>query len=169
MDSDSDSDADSDSGPVTAANLEARSRKLDAKAKLDAELDLGMNQHDDEDMDEDDEAGADGDLVTFDLPTAEEREEEKKRGGGELHEVHRRIQDCVKVLSDFKALAAKDRCAGLCFISVDTTDSPSYRSRSEYTEHLLSDICAYYGYNEFLAEKLFNLFPVQEVNILFNK
>lgn len=108
-DSDSDSDADSDDGPVTAANMEARSRKLDAKAKLDEELDLGINQPGDDAMDEDDDDEGDDDLATFDLPTAEEREEEKKRGGGELQEVQRRIQDCVKVLVDFKALSAKDR------------------------------------------------------------
>ncbi len=37
------------------------------------------------------------------------------------------------------------------------------RSRAEYTEQLISDIASYYGYNEFLAEKLFQLFPVAEV------
>ena len=90
------------------SNIEARSRKLDARTKRDAELDLGINQEDEE-MDEDDDEGGEGDLVTFDLPTAEEREAEAKNGGPELHEVQRRIQDCARVLSDFKALAAKDR------------------------------------------------------------
>ena len=37
---------------------------------------------------------------------------------------------------------------------------------------LISDIASYYGYNEFLAEKLFNMFPVGEVSLsaptLFN-
>lgn len=37
------------------------------------------------------------------------------------------------------------------------------RSRSEYVEQLLSDIASYYGYNDFLTEKLFQLFPVAEV------
>lgn len=37
------------------------------------------------------------------------------------------------------------------------------RSRSEYVQQLISDIASYYGYNEFLAEKLFQLFPVAEV------
>ena len=37
------------------------------------------------------------------------------------------------------------------------------RSRSEYVEQLLSDIASYYGYNDFLVEKLFQLFPVAEV------
>ena len=36
-------------------------------------------------------------------------------------------------------------------------------SRSEYTDQLVSDIASYYGYNDFLAEKLFQLFPVAEV------
>ncbi|KAG9031849.1 rRNA (cytosine-C5-)-methyltransferase nop2, partial [Tulasnella sp. UAMH 9824] len=45
---------------------------------------------------------------------------------------------------DFKALAAEGR------------------SRSEHVEQLLQDIASYYGYNEFLTEKLFNLFSVSE-------
>jgi hypothetical protein len=39
----------------------------------------------------------------------------------------------------------------------------SLRSRSEYVEQLLSDIASYYGYNDFLVDKLFQLFPVAEV------
>ncbi|KAF8311308.1 NOL1/NOP2/sun family putative RNA met [Clavulina sp. PMI_390] len=144
VDSDSDDDDDSDSdgeGKITLANIEARSQKLDAKAARDAELDLGINQP--MDMDEDGEGDGE-DVEAFDLPTAEDREAEKKRGGGELQEVQRRMQDCARVLGDFKALGGKGR------------------SRSEYVEQLLADICTYYGYNAFLAEKLFNLFPVQE-------
>ena len=40
-------------------------------------------------------------------------------------------------------------------------------SRSEYVEQLVADIASYYGYNEFLAEKLFLLFPVPEVLFIF--
>jgi len=43
---------------------------------------------------------------------------------------------------------------------------PQFSSRSEYISQLLSDIASYYGYNEFLAEKLFQLFSVNEVSIL---
>ena len=39
----------------------------------------------------------------------------------------------------------------------------SCRSRAEYIQQLISDIASYYGYNDFLAEKLFQLFPVSEV------
>ena len=30
-------------------------------------------------------------------------------------------------------------------------------------QQLISDVASYYGYNDFLAEKLFQLFPVAEV------
>jgi ribosomal RNA methyltransferase Nop2 len=40
------------------------------------------------------------------------------------------------------------------------------RSRAEYVDQLVSDISNYYGYNEFLAEKLFQLFPIGEVRIV---
>jgi hypothetical protein len=38
-------------------------------------------------------------------------------------------------------------------------------SRSEYVDQIVADIASYYGYNEFLAEKLFLLFPVNEVSL----
>ena len=40
---------------------------------------------------------------------------------------------------------------------------PPFSSRSEYTGQLMADIASYYGYNDFLVEKLFQLFPVAEV------
>jgi ribosomal RNA methyltransferase Nop2 len=55
-----------------------------------------------------------------------------------------RILEIVKVLENFKELAEEGR------------------SRSEYTNQLLNDISAYYGYSKFLAEKLFNLFSPPE-------
>ena len=81
--------------------MEARSRKLDEQAQRDVELDLGINQE----VEGDDDDG----LVAFELPTAEEREAEKKKGGIEPHEIHRRIQECARVLVDFNALADKKR------------------------------------------------------------
>ncbi len=55
-----------------------------------------------------------------------------------------RITEAIRVLDSFAKLAEEGR------------------SRAEYTAQLLKDICAYYGYSEYLAEKLFNLFPARE-------
>ncbi|KAI9065140.1 NOL1/NOP2/sun family putative RNA met [Trametes sanguinea] len=155
---DSDEDDEDEDGPITIKNMEARSRALDAKAAREAELDaeelrqaeLAGAQSDDDladlddvDMDEEGE-GNEEDDEGFVLPTAEELEEEKKRGGPDVHTVQRRMRECVRVLGNFKRYAAKGR------------------SRSEYVQTLISDIASYYGYNEFLAEKLFQLFPVAE-------
>ena len=116
----SDEDEDDEDGPVTRKNIEARSRALDAKAAREAELDIkemqqaalaGEESGDDfadADMDEEGE-GEDG-SEEFVLPTAEEREEEKKRGGPDVHTVQRRMRECVRVLGSFKRLAAKGRC-----------------------------------------------------------
>ncbi|KAI4527500.1 NOL1/NOP2/sun family putative RNA met [Schizophyllum commune Loenen D] len=151
--SSSDEDSDDEDGPITMANMEARSRALDAKAAAEADLDeeelrnAGMLvDGDDEDVDmdgsEDDDDGEDQEK--FHLPTAEEREEEKKQGGPDVHVVQRRMRECVRVLGRFNKLAEKGR------------------SRIEYTEQLIADIASYYGYNEFLATKLFQLFSVPE-------
>ena len=115
----SDEEEDED-GPITLKNIEARSRALDAKAAREAQLDLeemqqaelaGEEDGDDfadADMDEEGEGGEDSE--GFVLPTAEEREEEKKRGGPDVHTVQRRMRECVRVLGNFKRLAAKGRC-----------------------------------------------------------
>ncbi|KAJ3350127.1 rRNA (cytosine-C5-)-methyltransferase nop2 [Entophlyctis luteolus] len=62
----------------------------------------------------------------------------------DLQVVLTRIQEIVRVLSNFSELR-----------------EPS-RSRSEYIQQLCKDLATYYGYNEFLMEKLFHLFPVSE-------
>ncbi|KAJ7219177.1 NOL1/NOP2/sun family RNA met [Mycena pura] len=146
-----DSDWDEDER-TTMANMEARSRAMDAQAAADAELDMQEFQaadadDDDEDadvdMDRPDDMNGDIDAEPFQLPTAEEREQEKITTP-DVHVVQRRIRECVKVLGKFKRLAEKGR------------------SRSEYVAQLIMDITSYYGYNEFLAEKLFHLFSVPE-------
>ncbi|PWN51644.1 NOL1/NOP2/sun family putative RNA met [Violaceomyces palustris] len=100
-------------------------------------------EDDDDDDDEDDEQEEDGLEGDFFLPTLEEREKEKVQGA-DLQVVQMRIQEVVNVLGNFKSLARDGR------------------SRSEYVEQLLQDICTYYGYNMYLAEKLFNLFSPAE-------
>lgn len=45
----------------------------------------------------------------FSLPTPEQREEEKKRGGPDVQEVQLRMQECAKVLSNFKRYGDKSR------------------------------------------------------------
>ncbi|KAF7967830.1 hypothetical protein HWV62_32953 [Athelia sp. TMB] len=144
-----DSDDDMD-GRTTMANMEARSRALDAQALLEADLDADEMQHaaeDDPNAEEDDvemEGEIDDEGEAFVLPTPAEREAEKSAGGPDVHIVQRRMRECVRVLGNFKRFAAKGR------------------SRSEYTDQLIADIASYYGYNDFLAEKLFLLFPVAE-------
>ena len=109
--SNSSSDSDED-GPTTMANMEARSRALDAQAALEADLDAEEMQfaalgEEEEDMDI--IGGIDQDGEAFQLPSAEERAEEKKAGGPDVHAVQRRMRECVRILGDFKKLAAKGR------------------------------------------------------------
>jgi len=60
-----------------------------------------------------------------------------------------RITDTIRVLEDFKNLGEEGR------------------SRTEYTEQLLKDVCAYYGYSPFMAEKLYQLFSPAEAFSFF--
>ncbi|KAI0906605.1 NOL1/NOP2/sun family-domain-containing protein [Ustulina deusta] len=64
--------------------------------------------------------------------------------------LRQRITDTVRILDDFTTLAE------------------SGRSRSEYVAQILTDICHYYKYTPFLAEKLWNLFPPREALAFFD-
>lgn len=67
----------------------------------------------------------------------------------DLQLLRTRITENIRVLDDFANLAEDGR------------------SRSEYTAQLIKDVCAYYGYSEYLAEKLYNLFTPREAFAFF--
>lgn len=81
------------------------------------------------------------DQEVFEFPP----EDEDKKETTNLQEVQTRIKDVIMVLSDFNKLRQADR------------------SRSEYINLLQKDLCIYYSYNEFLIEKLMQLFPLSEL------
>jgi ribosomal RNA methyltransferase Nop2 len=61
-----------------------------------------------------------------------------------------RIREVINVLNDFK------------------TKREANRSRKEYLDLLTQDLCNYYSYNEFLMNKLIDLFPLAEVEKEFS-
>lgn len=77
------------------------------------------------------------------LPT-EEEEAELAKQPVDITSVRTRMLEIVKVLENFKELGEEGK------------------SRADYTSRFLKDICEYFGYSEFLAEKLFNLFSPAE-------
>jgi len=68
----------------------------------------------------------------------------------DLQLLRTRITEITRVLTNFKELAEPDK------------------SRTEYINQLLDDICIYYGYSPFLAQKLWELFPPQEALAFFD-
>lgn len=112
--SSSDEDSGEEDEHVTMGNMEKLSRALDAEAAHEAELDIEEMQNaalaeEDEDEDaglEDEDGEEEGE--PFRLPTAEEREEEKK-GVSDVQVVQHRMRHCVRVLRNFKKLSEKDR------------------------------------------------------------
>ena len=136
---DEDSDAEE---RLTAANIEGLSRRLDEEQKEDAaqaqlELEEAAIQ-----------TNIDGDRPVA-LKDASDAEGPTPRLAPDLQLLRSRITDTVRVLDDFSRLAEPNR------------------PRAEYTSQLLTDICLYYGYSSFLAEKLFKLFPPHEAFAFF--
>jgi ribosomal RNA methyltransferase Nop2 len=129
---------------LTAANIEGLSRKLDMQRAV-----------------EEAEAAAELEEANLQTNIAGERpkvlEDEEDEDGRpisrlvtqDIQLLRTRLNDTVRVLDDFKNLAEVGR------------------SRAEYRAQMLKDICAYYGYSEFLADKLLNLFPAREAFAFF--
>jgi len=68
----------------------------------------------------------------------------------DLKTIYERIKDNVDVLCNF----SKKREVG--------------KARSEYISLLKKDLCMYYSYNNFLIEKLMDLFPLPEVGVFIH-
>ncbi|KAJ3175480.1 rRNA (cytosine-C5-)-methyltransferase nop2 [Geranomyces variabilis] len=79
----------------------------------------------------------------FTLPSGQEVDREAQLTE-DVSLVQTRIQEIMRVLNNFTELREPER------------------SRSEYVEQLIKDLANYYGYNEYLLEKLFHLFPAAE-------
>jgi ribosomal RNA methyltransferase Nop2 len=115
-DSDVDEDEDEDA-PITASNFAARSRALDSRAAREAQLDAeelqtaaqaDVDEFDGvEDMDDDDEEVDAPDAEAFVLPTTEQRSEEKKSGGPDVHIIQKRMRECVRILKRWKVSGTK--------------------------------------------------------------
>ncbi|KAF5017380.1 hypothetical protein F66182_10695 [Fusarium sp. NRRL 66182] len=131
---------------LTAANIEGLSRKLDAQlAEEAAEADAEMAE-------EALQTNIRGDKphILSDEDTDDELAAKTNALlAPDLQLLRTRITENIRVLDDFANLSEEGR------------------SRAEYTTQLIKDICAYYGYSEYLAEKLFNLFTPREAFAFF--
>ncbi|KAK3393483.1 NOL1/NOP2/sun family-domain-containing protein [Podospora didyma] len=130
---------------LTAANIEGLSQKLDKKlaeeaAENEAELREAALQTN---------IAGDTPNILGDDDDDDELAAKKTLLAPDLQMLRTRITETIRVLEDFSNLAEEGQ------------------SRVEYTNQLLKDFCAYYGYNEFLAEKLINLFPAREAFAFF--
>ncbi|CAH3025864.1 unnamed protein product [Porites evermanni] len=80
----------------------------------------------------------------FVLPSGQEIEKEVNEHA-DLALINQRIRDNLQALSNFNSAREEGR------------------SRQEYIELLLNDLCTYYSYGKFLMEKFVELFPLNEL------
>ena len=122
---------------LTAANIEGLSRKLDA-----------ARQAEEEEAEQELQEAALQTNIAGDGPDV--FADQTQQGlAPDLQLLRQRITDTIRILGDLKTLGQPGK------------------SRAEYVDLLLGDICTYYGYTRFLAEKLFNLFTPMEAFAFF--
>ena len=127
---------------LTAANIAGLSRRLDEeqeKEATEAQLELQEAAM---------QTNIDGDQLNV-LDDQDEDAGPASRLAPDLQLLRSRITDTVRILDDFSKL------------------SEPGRSRAEYTAQFIKDVCHYYGYSSYLAEKLFNLFTPREAFAFF--
>ncbi|KAJ8287806.1 hypothetical protein COCON_G00004650 [Conger conger] len=133
---------------------------IERAARKQKKLEAAMEQESDEDEEEEEEeeegSGSEhadeedtvqaniDEMDRFKLPDAEDREKEGLLPL-DLQSIHQRIKDNVDVLSNF----ASKREEG--------------KERADYLSLLKKDLSTYYSYNNFLIEKLLDIFPVSEL------
>ena len=153
----------------------------DAGEEEQDEFDLSEGDED-EDEDDEDEEGDEEDDETM-LPTLADADKNlDSLQGTDLKVVQMRMQEIVAILTNWKSFR-HDQAANLAGDSDEDSEDEEMadgkmsgkkqllklaagKSRADYVDQLLEDICAYFGYNRFLAEKLFNLFTPAEVSVL---
>ena len=140
MFSDEDSDAEE---KLTAANIEGLSRKLEKEQQEVAER--AQLELEDAAL----QTNIDSDRPMVLDEDGSDTETPRSRLAPDLQLLRSRMTDAVRVLEDFAKLSEPNR------------------SRADYVAQLLKDICLYYGYSPFLAEKLFNLFTPSEAFAFF--
>ncbi|KAL8717728.1 MAG: hypothetical protein Q9225_005054 [Loekoesia sp. 1 TL-2023] len=123
---------------LTAANIEGLSRKLESAQ--DEEARQAAQELQDTTLQTNIASGQD-DLANTQATAS--------RLAPDLQLLRARITETIRILDNFSTLR-----------------DPA-RSRSSYTSQLLDDICIYYGYSPFLAEKLFSLFTPGEAFAFF--
>ncbi|CAG9979468.1 unnamed protein product [Clonostachys byssicola] len=129
---------------LTAANIVGLSRKLDQKLEEEAAA------NEEEMLQSALQTNISGDKPKVLADEDDDLEAEKNEFlAPDLQLLRTRITENIRVLDDFSNLRQEGR------------------SRAEYTAQLLKDVCAYYGYSEYLAEKLYNLFTPREAFAFF--
>ncbi|KAF9919860.1 rRNA (cytosine-C5-)-methyltransferase nop2 [Linnemannia zychae] len=154
-------DSDEDTKAPGTAMFDSDEEEAEVAQEEDEE-DIFASDSDESDDDDDMEtksrkldaaAKAEAEEAEAELQTNIMMEEDKYVLPGEDHEalqstdlqvVQARIQEIVRVLNNFREMREGNR------------------SRNDYISQLLKDLCLYYGYNEYLMEKLFYIFPVSE-------
>lgn len=110
-------------------------------------MDAGSEDEEDEEGDSAEDGSVDFDLL--EEANGDQVDEDEPRQPVSVSTLKARMASAVRALGDWKHVG--QQIAG------------GTKSRSDVMNQFIQDVCEYYGYNAFLAEKLIELFPIDEV------
>jgi ribosomal RNA methyltransferase Nop2 len=119
------------------SDIEEQETEFESKAKL-----LAQQEQQDEINAKEELEFNQQQRLQFQFPQSNEEEEEEII---DIQQIHSRISENINILSNFNQLRSNDK------------------SRQDYVELLLKDLALYYGYNDFLVDLLYHLFPLNEI------
>lgn len=119
---------------------ESDNMEIEEEEEEDIEDEVEEEEEEENENEKEDEKDKEADEAAENI-----KEEQMEVNTGNLKDIQRRIRDVIMILSDFKRLREGNK------------------SRNEYMEVLQQDLCMYYSYNNFLMEKLMQMFPLDEL------
>ena len=87
------------------------------------------------------DATAEEKIAIYELSSNDDSDDDTDAKAVDLQKIKEQIREIIEVLGDFSARRDPDR------------------TRQDYVRKLLKDLRIYYGYNEYLMEKLYEIFP----------
>ncbi|GAA95726.1 hypothetical protein E5Q_02383 [Mixia osmundae IAM 14324] len=158
-DEETDNDVEEDGNQTFVSAKTALASGDDAQSGITSEEDDTLTNGA-EDGDEEVEEESD-DAFREEAAGGEEGEEEEEEEEDDLA-LHLALDGATANIPDVQAVSVRLQAGARALSNWKALGPKTGKSRADVYDAFINDVCAYYGYNRYLAEKLVELFPIDE-------